>query len=117
MNVCAYLQQYCHVPSGGTTSHCGTIRGTAVTTSPPPAALLVTLALSVHAVPEHGMTVDGVRLTGPYFDPRTARNVTAQAGGYAFLPCSVRQLMDKVVSPSNQPQPARNSVKNCMNTP
>lgn len=41
---------------------------------------------------------DGI-YTGPYFDSNTPTNITAQLGGHAYLPCKVRQLGNKSVSP------------------
>ncbi|XP_037080579.1 lachesin-like [Pollicipes pollicipes] len=41
---------------------------------------------------------DGGAFSGPFFDPSTPTNVTAQLGTHAFLPCVVQQLADKSVS-------------------
>ena len=39
-----------------------------------------------------------IRHDGPYFDEGVPKNVTAQLGAHAYLPCKVYNLKDKSVS-------------------
>ena len=39
-----------------------------------------------------------IRHDGPYFDEGVTKNVTAQLGAHAYLPCKVYNLKDKSVS-------------------
>ncbi|XP_077290165.1 lachesin-like isoform X2 [Arctopsyche grandis] len=62
------------------------------------AEFITVLSCGEAPMPRHTVKRFSGLYTGPYFDPTTPTNITAQLGTHAYLPCKVKQLGNKSVS-------------------
>lgn len=51
-------------------------------------------------------------LVRPFFDTSVSSNITTQLGGHAYMPCRVKQLGNKSVSPPVRPSVSHGDVDN-----